>query len=381
MRDISLYFHIPFCNSKCYYCDFDSEMVGRDYKKRYIDALIKEIDISYKNYKLENKKVESIYIGGGTPTSLPYDILEMLLKKIEEKFINSSNIPEYTIEMNPNSIDEEKIRILKKYKINRVSVGAQSVNQNELDILGRTHTFTDLKKTIKILRKYGFFNINVDLMFGIPNQTMESFIFTLNSILAQKITHISIYGLILEEGTKYYDLYKKGLINFSDDDEYVKMYEYLTDSLSQNEFKKYEISNFSKKNYECIHNIRYWESKEYIGFGRSAYSFYENKRFYNEKVSYIEKLNKGILPISNDIEYVDKNSLLDEWIMLRFRMTKGINIKKFNERFKIDFLKKYKDIIRKNIDLNNIMYDGENIYLTTQGFEISNKIILEFVSI
>lgn len=379
IKDVSLYFHIPFCKTKCAYCDFDSEVTSEIYQNDYIDSIIKEIDISYNKYNLENRIVKTIYIGGGTPTSLSYKNLEKILSKIQKKF--DLREAEFSIETNPNSIDEKKVSILKKYGVNRVSIGLQSANENELKILRRSHSFMDFDRCINLFKKYKFQNINVDIMFGIPNQTIESFEKTIEKVLKQDVNHISCYGLILEEGTLFYDLYKKGILNFSNDEVYIKMYEHLTYLLEKNEIYKYEISNFAKKGYECLHNIRYWKNNDYIGFGRSAHSFINKTRFFNKKDNYIKSINNNILPIDDEVEFVDKKSLFDEWIMLRLRMTEGINIEEINKEFKINFMEKYKDIIQKNIENKYMEFDNKNIFLTTRGFEISNKIILDIVSL
>lgn len=382
MNNLGIYVHIPFCKSKCYYCDFDSQISSYDIQKNYIDVLVSEMKRAYSIYNLNDKAIDTIYIGGGTPTSLDKDLLEILLLSIDDIFCkNYSKNLEYTIETNPNSITEEKIKIIKKNKINRVSIGLQSCHKDELSILGRSHNFDDFLQSIKLFQKHNFSNINVDLMFGIPKQSIESFSKTIKRVLSLDVNHISAYGLILEKGTKFYDMYQKGHIKFADDEKYVQMYEYLVATLEEKGFNRYEISNFSKKGYQCRHNIKYWKSMPYIGFGRSAHSFYGGRRFYNKKDDYIKLIRSKGLATSEEVEIVDDKSLFDEWIMLRLRMREGINIDEINKRFNIDFMKKYQKITHKYIQDKCMKYNGKNIYLTTKGFEITNRIILDLLSL
>ncbi|MBS6063326.1 MAG: radical SAM family heme chaperone HemW [Peptostreptococcaceae bacterium] len=376
MRNIGVYTHIPFCLSKCNYCDFDSHVGSYEEKKEYIGALKKEIQLLNIKYGLEKYVADTIFIGGGTPTSLEEDLLFELLQTLQSSFTFSSHL-EATIEMNPSSFSASKIDILKNSFINRVSIGLQSCIQDELALLGRNHDLQDFDTTFNYLRNNNFDNINVDLMMGLPNQSLEKFSKTLDTVLYYNPEHISAYMLIIEEGTPFYKWYENGKI-IVDDKITLQIYEYTVKKLKESGYEQYEISNFAKKGKSCSHNIKYWTLEEYLGIGRSAASFIDGYRYKNADKEYVKIINSGKLPIV-DKEKSVMQTLYEENIFLGLRMTQGIDIKKLNEKFDIDFMQKYSLKIEQLLKKDLIKIREGKLSLTLKGIEISNQIFLEFI--
>ncbi len=378
---LSIYIHIPFCLSKCSYCDFISFANINSLHKPYIDALLKEISL-YKSV-INNNQIATVFIGGGTPTSLSDDLFLRLIKGIDEVLAlncNSKNI-EYTVEANPKTITAQKASTMKDYNINRVSLGLQSANETELKILNRIHNFKDLEDSVNILKNNGIDNVNIDLMYAIPNQTLKSFKTTLHKVLALNPAHISCYSLILEEGTLIYELYNKNKISFPTENEDISMYELAVNKLTSSGYEHYEISNFSLPDKKCSHNITYWKVMPYLGFGVSAHSFYDKYRYSNTNSidEYIDLLSKNSLPIKNK-ELIDDTMAFEEWIFLRLRMKEGIKFEDINLRFNIDFLDKYKSKLDKLSSEGLVIYDEKKISLTLKGFELSNYVFLEILN-
>ena len=378
---ISLYFHIPFCLSKCSYCDFVSFANSTAFHEPYINALLKEL-LLYKS-TIEKNQISTIFIGGGTPTSLSDNLFELLIKSIDEILqlnCNSNNI-EYTIEANPKTITSKKAIAMKQYGINRVSLGLQSANEIELKVLNRIHSFKDLEESIDILKVHGINNINIDLMYAIANQTIESFENSIQKVLTLKPAHISCYSLILEEGTALYKLHKENKITFPTEDEDINMYELAVNMLTSAGYEHYEISNFALAGRKCSHNITYWKVKPYLGFGVSSHSFFDNSRYSNTSSieEYIDLLSKNSLPIEST-ELIDDTMAFEEWIFLRLRMKEGINFEDINSRFSIDFLASYKPKLDKLLNEGLLIYDASKVSLTLKGFELSNYVFLTLLS-
>lgn len=380
--NISLYVHIPFCIKKCSYCDFVSFANSKFLVNDYLISLEKEVSL-YKD-KIKNYNIETIFIGGGTPTSLDKIEFKRLLDIIDAGFslLKNKNYIEYTVEANPKTITPDIGKLLHEYGVNRVSLGLQSSNENELKILGRAHTFNDIKESISILRKNSINNINVDLIYGVPTQTLSTFKKSLEDVISLNIEHISCYSLILEEGTKLYEMEKSGKIILPSEDDDLSMYEMAIEILKKNGYKQYEISNFAKKNMECRHNIVYWKNKEYLGLGASAHGFIDKERYSNannlEEYSYFLGENKH--PITHK-EKITKEMLFEEWIFLRLRMTDGILYRDINSEFGIDFKEKYLNVLKKLENEKLINFDNEKVHLTTKGFELSNYVFLEILSL
>ncbi|MBR4270824.1 MAG: radical SAM family heme chaperone HemW [Clostridia bacterium] len=370
---ISLYVHIPFCVSKCTYCSFCSFVPHDDEMAKYLQNLIKEIELVGKKIR---KSVFSIYIGGGTPSVLPLGAISQIVEMIKKCFDVLPNVS-ITIEANPNSINLDKAQEYYACGIRRVSIGLQSASSAVLKTLNRAHNWADFENAIKIVRSVGFEDINADIMLGVPNQSMSDVVDTLEKVIALPITHVSAYGLILEEKTPLLDKVQSGEIALPSEDETVDMYDYVVDTLSKNGFFRYEISNFAKVGFESIHNNNYWARGEFIGVGLNAYSFLDGEHYQNTNNfhAYCKKLSENHLPKEQE-EKENPITAQNETIMLALRTTRGLNISKFNKKFGVDFCKKFRNTIDKLIKNDLIVL--EKGFLRIKNLYISNSIIVEF---
>jgi len=373
MKEISLYVHIPFCKQKCMYCDFPSYAGKEKYMDDYIEALNEEL-----LKKREHYLIRSIFIGGGTPSYLDEKNLESLLLTLNK--LNLKENVEFTIECNPGTLTREKLEIMKKYNINRLSIGLQSTNNMLLKDIGRIHTYEIFKNNFLLARQVGFENINVDLMFGLPNQSLEEWRNTLLEIAKLSPEHISAYSLIIEEGTCFYNLYNADKLNLPSEEIEREMYICTKEVLNKHGYNQYEISNYSKPNKECLHNKIYWSCKEYLGVGASASSFINNARIKN-----IDDIDKYIKNISRDesiVEEVHENNIKDsmeEFMFMGLRMTEGIDINEFAKRFDEDIYKVYGGVIEKYINKELLASKEGKLYLTSKGIELSNYVMSDFI--
>lgn len=363
----SLYVHIPFCVKKCLYCDFNS-YANRELEDLYIDSLVNEIG------KIEQNKFGTIFIGGGTPTILSISNLEKLLKSLK-----AFSPDEYTIEANPGTIDDEKLKLLKHYGVNRISMGLQAWQDRLLKGLGRIHTIEDFLKSYNLIRKNGFKNVNIDLMFDIPDQSFEDWKETIENVILLKPEHLSCYSLIIEEGTPFYNLYEKGKLNLVDEVDERKMYYYAIERMEKEGLKQYEISNFSREGYECKHNITYWMDEKYIGVGAGAHSYVDNTRYNNFRdiKKYIDGINNGSAVEEKNI--VSFNDEISEFMFMGLRMTDGISKKRFKSRFRSDIKEIYSDELNKCIKEGLIEENKECIRLTKRGTDLSNQVFIAFL--
>lgn len=363
----SLYVHIPFCIKKCSYCDFNSYS-NSELQDEYVDGLIDEIE----NIHVNN--FETIFVGGGTPTILSLSNLNKLLKALK-RFTPY----EYTFESNPGTLAEDNLVLLKDYGVNRLSIGLQAWQDPLLMKLGRIHKLQDFLDSYALARSIGFKNINVDLMFGIPDQSMKDWTLTVEKVIKINPEHISCYSLIIEEGTPYKKLYDENRLNLVDEDTERDMYHYVIDRLKKAGYKHYEISNFSREGYECMHNITYWKLDEYLGVGAGAHSFLNNKRFYNIKNprQYINGVHENnIIEECNDEGYID---LVAEYMFLGLRMMEGINKNEFKKRFGKDIKAIYEKEISSLKQRGLIIENESNIKLTQRGIDFSNQVYVEFL--
>jgi oxygen-independent coproporphyrinogen-3 oxidase len=364
-----LYVHIPFCIQKCDYCDFYSEDDKNYLIQDYLQAVIKELQ----KYKYQyNPVFDTLYIGGGTPTSISEKFLDFLFSSIFSIYPKSC-FKEITIEINPETLTEKKTKVI-SLNVTRASVGAQSFNDDLLKILNRVHNSETIKKAIGLLRQYDINNINIDIMFGIPQQKPDDALNDLKQTIDLKPSHISYYMLTLYKNTKMYG-YK-----LPDDKLIEDMYLKGVDFLNKNGFIQYEISNFCQKGKECIHNLNYWNIGQYIGVGASASSYYNNERYTNIKsiAGYINKINKDEKVIDFVEKYTEDKKLKD-YIILKLRTTKGILYDDFKEKFKFDFKEKYSNIIDKLVKAGLSKEEKNSFSLTERGFIVSNKILQEFI--
>lgn len=358
---ISLYIHIPFCKSKCKYCDFLS-FPNTDYINAYKKALLDEINA----FDCENNTVKSIFIGGGTPSIIDISIISEIMDSLGK--FNIEKNAEITIEANPGTLTEEKVKEYRKSGINRISMGLQAWQNNLLKTLGRIHTKESFLKSYETARKY-FNNINIDIMFSLPDQSFEMWLETLENVTALKPEHISAYSLIIEEGTPFYDMD----LNLPDEETDRKMYHSAIKYLSDKGYRQYEISNFAKDGYESVHNSVYWQRGNYKSFGLGAASLINNIRYKNTEsiADYI-----GGTTVTEK-EILSKEDRMAEFMFLGLRMTNGVSISQFKKEFNEDILEKYSSVIEKYSKF--IVIDNDRLRLTTEGIDISNTIFAEML--
>lgn len=373
MKEMSLYIHIPFCKQKCLYCDFPSYAGKESLINEYIRALNEEILRKCSKYK-----IASIFVGGGTPSYLNEINLESLLKTIN--LLDFKDDFEFTIECNPGTLNEEKLVLMKNYNVNRISMGLQTTNDNLLKEIGRIHSFEEFKKNYNQARKAGFENINVDLMFGLPNQHMKDWKASLKDVMSLEPDHISAYSLIIEEGTCFYNLYNNDKLNIPNEEEERSMYLFTKGFLEDYGYNQYEISNYAKVNKECFHNKVYWKCNEYLGLGVSASSFVDEKRFKNidDIKIYIEKINNNE-DVTEEIHVNNINDDMEEFMFMGLRMIEGINLKTFKKRFGKDVFDIYDEVIKNNIKKGLLVVDSEKLYLSEKGIELSNYVMSDFI--
>lgn len=379
MKEIGIYVHIPFCKRKCFYCDFCSFECNKNIHKDYTKALINEIRAFNLEEVGDEIIIKTLYFGGGTPSYIDEIYIEQIINELRKKFRFSNGI-EATIEVNPGTATFEKIKKYKDIGFNRISIGLQSANDRLLKLIGRIHTYGEFEETYKIARNVGFNNINVDLMIGLPDQTLDDVQDSLNKIIQKNPEHISVYSLILEEDTRLKELVDSGKIILPDEDTERKMYWLVKNKLEENGYNHYEISNFSKLGFESKHNTDCWRQKEYLAFGLAAHSYFNNIRYSNT-----DDLNKYMEESKLDINYrkieekQDKEIQMNEFIILGLRMIKGFSIKDFKFKFNIDPRDVYKNEIEKLVKLDLISVKEDNISLTNTGIDFANIVWSEFV--
>ena len=375
---LGLYVHIPFCAQKCYYCDFNSQKIeSNTQKQEYLINLEKEMQMYKEEFK--NKEFTSIFIGGGTPSILTSKEIQQLMKNIYKNF-NIKKDAEITIESNPGTLNIEKLKTMKEMGINRLSMGLQTTQDKHLKYIGRIHTYEQFEKNYKDAVSLGFKNINVDLMYSLPNQSFEDFKESLDKIISLNPSHISAYSLILEEGTKFNEMYENKEFELPEEEIDIQIYEYTINKLRENGYNQYEISNYAQKNHECKHNIVYWKCKNYLGLGCGASGYISDMRYSNTETinEYNELINQNKKPIENK-EILTLEDSIEEFIIMGLRMNEGISLQDFYNRFKVDFKQKYKTVL-ENMKKQSLLEEKEDrIYFTQKGREISNTVLIEFM--
>ena len=357
---MSIYIHIPFCDNICSYCDFCKVFYNSKLVDDYLCSLSNEVDKYYKG-----DVINTIYVGGGTPSSLSIEQLRVLFCVIDK--FNLSDDCEFTFECNIENIDYDKLKFLYDKGVNRLSIGVQTFNEKFLKFLNRNHTSDEVIEKIGIAKKIGFDNINIDLIYAIPGQTLDDLNYDIDMFLGLGINHISTYSLILEEHTK---LYVDGVSNI-DEDLDRKMYDLICSRLADNGFIHYEISNFGKIGYESCHNLVYWNNDHYYGFGCGASGYIDSIRYDNTRslTNYIS----GKFRYNEDV--LDRNSIIENEFILGFRKIKGINICDFNRKYGNIF----NDVVNRLIEEGKLINDGTNIYINPDYMYVSNSILVDFI--
>ncbi len=376
--DFGVYVHIPFCVSKCHYCDFASSVQDQSQYEPYVNALIDEIR-AHRSSTPDPLTIKTIFIGGGTPSVLPPILLEKILIALKENFTIAEDA-EYTIESNPGTLSKEKLTVMREHGINRISMGAQAYQNNLLKRIGRTHTVGEIVDSYHLCRTAGFENINLDLMFALPTQTLDQWQETLEEVVKLGAEHISAYSLIVEEGTHFGDLYNKGELEVPDEDLERTMYTLAKDYLAKHGYNQYEISNFAKEGKGSLHNINNWRVYPYIGIGLGAHSYYNGYRYNNtynmeEYMAHSKELNL----IQKEKEFIDLKAQIEEFMFLGLRLTQGIEIEEFARRFN----QSIEDVYAKELQQHKkdkLLEEADGfIRLTDYGQDISNTVFSSFL--
>ena len=369
---LELYVHIPFCVRKCQYCDFLSGPSDEETKDRYIEALLKEIRAAEHT---EDYEIVSVFIGGGTPSALKAEAIASIMRTLQEQFFFCEDA-EVTIEANPGTVDLKKLTIYRNVGINRLSLGLQSTDAEELKLLGRIHSYEEFLKSYEWAREAGFSNINIDLMFAIPGQTGEAWRQHLYQVAELNPEHISAYSLIIEEGTPF----AEQNLDLPDEDTEYQMYEDTAEILERYGYRQYEISNYAKQGYMCRHNAGYWQRREYLGFGLGASSLYGGMRFSNtHQMQEYLKESRNPDQIRKDVTVLSRNERIEEFMFLGLRMTEGISEKKFEENFDVRLMDVYGDILQKYEETGFMEHIETKWRLTRKGIHVSNHILADFL--
>lgn len=367
----SAYIHIPFCVRICTYCDFNKYFIHNQPVDEYLDCLIKEMQYS------KTKVLETVFVGGGTPTALSYEQLKRLLKAITDIFEIKG---EFSFEANPDELTLEKVQLLKDFGVNRLSMGVQTFKPELLEILGRTHNTSDIYQAVTNARAVGIPSISLDLMYHLPKQTIDDFKDSLEKALAIDIDHISSYGLILEPKTQFYNMYKKGKLKIPNEDIGEEMYEYLLERMQRSELHQYEISNFGKMGHESEHNKVYWKNEGYYGFGAGASGYVDGERYSNVNPvnHYIKKIKNNERPLLESTRPT-KNEQMEEEMFLGLRMNQGVNKARFKEKFDLSIDEVYgttiEDLLKRELIVDNQGF----ISMTERGKVIGNLVFESFL--
>ena len=378
-NNIGLYVHIPFCVRKCRYCDFLSFECHDDRAlSQYADALCREIGARYEEWPY--KVVDTVYIGGGTPSILPAEDMKRVMDCIQDNFAIAEN-SEITIEANPATLDDKKLETYLEAGFNRISIGVQSFDNSILNLLGRVHDKNDALNAVRMSKKAGFKNVNVDMMFGIPGQTFKMWRDSLRQCIFLRPEHISLYSLQIEEGTQFHKMVENGTLEPTADSADRTMYHDAIDMLVQAGYNHYEISNGALPGFESRHNLKYWSYKDYLGLGPGASSFIGGHRFKNTSsvLEYLKYIKQGLPPVKpEDVEHYTPREEMGVFVFTGLRKTEGFDIRDFEDTFNIDFFDVYDPSILTRLR-GLVEMNGFIMKLTDKGLDVSNKVMSEFV--
>ena len=371
----SIYVHIPFCATKCYYCAFNTYAFHKEQAKAYLAALRTEMEL----YAPETEPLQTIFIGGGTPSILSTNALAQLFTDIQQHFQITPDA-EITVECNPGTVDNEKLRVMKANGVNRLSFGLQAMQDEILKQLGRIHTVTEFLESYRLARENGFENINIDLIFALPDQTMKAWHHTLNEVISLEPDHISAYNLVMEETTPFYEAWQAGELLLPTEDTEADMFQYTIETLTTHGYTHYEICNFAKPDHYAKHNLVYWNNQPCIGLGAGASGYVNGVRYTNIRgiPPYINKLSKRNKPIA-DTERLTGNAEKAETLMLALRKREGISLEDYQNRFGEEIEVAFADILKKWIDLQLLERTATHLRLTHRGRFLANEVLIELI--
>ncbi|MDR7072807.1 radical SAM family heme chaperone HemW [Fictibacillus barbaricus] len=375
----AVYLHIPFCAQICHYCDFNKIFIHQQPVEKYLNSMKEEMVNSTERFP--NYQMETIFVGGGTPTSLNKTQLQTFLKDVNDVFVNDS-LKEFTVEANPEQTTEEKIAVLKDNNVNRLSIGVQTFEAELLKKLGRSHTREDVYRTIREAKKAGIHNMSIDLMFGLPGQTMEMFKRSVDEALFLDVPHISSYSLQIEKKTVFYNLAQKGKLELPEHELEAAMYDYLIESLAKKGYRQYEISNFAIPGYESKHNLQYWNNNEYFGIGAGAHSYVEGVRRKNAGPlkHYMNLIKETGFPYTEE-HTVSLAEKIEEEMFMGLRKQEGVSDQQFKARYGKSMFEIYKEPIDRMIQKGWLKTEGDQLFLTKDGIPLGNEVFQEFIGV
>lgn len=375
--NLGLYLHIPFCVHKCNYCDFLSGQATPEEMVSYCHSLCQEMSLWSSDPRVMQREVDTIFLGGGTPSLLSVENISQVIGSLYDYF-RIANDAEFSIECNPGTVTKEKLQAYYQLGVNRLSLGMQSTISQELEKLGRIHTYDEFVTTFHMARETGFTNINVDVMAAIPKQTVQSYQTTLQRVLELEPEHISSYSLIIEEGTPFYEKYQDNPPVDEETDR--KMYEMTAELLAGAGYKRYEISNYAKEGYSCKHNLKYWHRDDYLGLGLGAASFLEEERFYNTRVhsTYQTRVKAGEKPLA-ETEVISRKQAMAEFMYLGLRCMQGVSVHEFECCFQVKLTEVYGHVIDKYVRQGLLIHKGDTVALTNHGIDVSNLVFADFI--
>lgn len=376
---LSLYIHVPFCLKKCAYCDFVSYPFEAEAARRYCDCLLKEMALYREKLSPPDRELATVYLGGGTPTCLPVDLLADILESLRRYFYWPCGI-EVTVEANPGTVDPVKLKVMREAGVNRLSLGVQSCQERYLKLLGRLHSFREVIDTVVLARRAGFANLNVDLIFALPGQTLPDWRRCLEEVLALAPEHVSTYSLQVEEGTPLAQRIQRGELVPCEEEVELAMYQEAIGFLQENGYEHYEISNFARPGFRCRHNLAYWKHWPYLGLGPAAHSFWGNRRWANVSSleEYCARLEAGELPIY-ETEELSPEALMGEAIFLGLRLLEGVNLAEFALRFGKDLAEVFGRQVRELCAMGLLEINSGHLKLTSKGLPLANVVFREFV--
>lgn len=374
-RTESLYIHVPFCATKCYYCAFNTYAFHKEQAHHYLEALRTEMEL----YRPDSDRLKTVFIGGGTPSILSAESLEKLFGHLHTVF-EVDGAAEISVECNPGTVDRQKLQVMRSGGVNRLSFGVQAMDDATLLEIGRIHTVDEAVQSYDLARGVGFDNINLDMIFALPNQTVEEWKACLQEVISLQPEHISAYSLMLEEGTVFYESWRTGKLQRLSDEVEAEMYRATIDTLTDHGYQHYEISSFAKPRCAAKHNLVYWDNQSYIGLGPGACGYIDGMRYSNIRgvQDYIEPLKQGGKPVA-DSEKLTGRDEKAETIILGLRKREGIRELDYQRRFGESIEDEFGDVLDKWIGMNLLEWKGENLRLTRQGLFLANEVFVDFL--